>query len=73
MTHPYTIIKNAISRAKTPDAAARVVDVKEVLANHDEHDTDDLMAAYEQARREGEIYSYPDDGAEIVKVTEDNL
>ena len=73
MTHPYTYIKNAIRRARTPDAHADAGDVKELLANHDDHDADDLMAAYEQARREGEIYSYPEDGTEVVKVTEDNL
>ena len=71
MTHPYTYIKNAIRRARTPDTHADAGDVKELLANHDDHDAEDLLAAYEQAKREGEIFEYPDDDGNVVRITDE--
>ena len=73
MTHPYTHIKNAIRRARTPDAHADAGEVKELLANHDDHDAEDLLAAYQQAKKEGEIFEYPDDGATVVRITDEVL
>jgi len=73
MTHPYTILKNAIRRCQTPDDHARKGDVQELLADHDDHDAADLMAAYQQAKKEGEIFEYPDDGATTVRITDEVL
>jgi len=66
-------IKNAIRRARTPDAPADATDVKDLLANHDDHDGSDLMAAYERAKRHGEIYEYPTDDGSVVKITDEVL
>lgn len=66
-------IKNAIRRCRTPDAPADASAVKELLANHDDHDGQALLEAYQRAKRHGEIYEYPSDGGEIVKITDEVL
>jgi len=64
-------IKNSIRRARTPDTPANATDVKDLLVNHDDHDGSDLMEAYQRAKRHGEIYEYPTDNGDIVKITDE--
>jgi len=66
-------IKNSIRRARTPDAPARATNVKELLVNHDEYEGSNLMEAYQRAKRHGEIYEYPTDDGDIVKITDDEI
>jgi len=66
-------VKNAIARNRTPDNPARAVDVKEVLVNHDDYEGSNLMEAYQRAKRHGEIYEYPTDDGEVVKITDEVL
>jgi len=66
-------IKNAIERCRTPDAPARAVDVKELLVNHDEYEGSNLMEAYQRAKRHGEIYEFPTDDGDIVKITDEEI
>ena len=68
-----TTIKNTIRRFRTPDNAALATDVKEVLANHDDHNPTALLKAYERAKRHGEIYVYPEDSGTVVKITDEQL
>ena len=55
----------------TPDQPARAVDVKELLAQHDEHEGEALLESYQRAKRHGEIYEYPTDDTEVVKITDE--
>ena len=64
-------VKNSIRRCRTPDHAAHASDVKDVLAEHDEHDPTALLEAYERAKRYGEIYVYPGDTGTVVKITDE--
>lgn len=66
-------IKNAIRRCRTPDAPADAGDVKDLLADHDDHGAKALLEAYERAKRHGEIYEFPSDGGKVVKITEEVL
>jgi len=47
--------------------------VKELLATYDDHDWVDLLEAYQRARRHGEIYEYPSEDGDIVKITEEEI
>jgi len=64
-------VKNSIRRCRTPDQPARAVDVKELLAQHDEHEGEALLESYQRAKRHGEIYEYPTNGTEVVKITDE--
>jgi len=68
-------VKDAIRhcRSETGSRPAHVSDVKEVLACRDRHDPTDLMAAYQRAKRHGEIYEYPTDDGSVVKITDEVL
>jgi len=67
----YATIKNTIRRCRTPDAPATGSEVKQLLATHDKYDGEALMEAYQQAKRQGEIYEYPADSGTVVKITDE--
>jgi len=67
MTH-LREIKNAIHRCKTPDDPAHAADVQELLASSDTEG--DLLNAYQEAKRHGEIYEYPAEDTSVVKITD---
>jgi len=66
-------IKNTIRQCRTDDKPADAVDVKELLVNHDDYEGSNLMEAYQRAKRHGEIYEYPTDDSDIVKITDEVL
>jgi len=66
-------IKNTVARCRTPETPADAADVKELLATHDDHSGEALLEAYQRARRHGEIYEYPTDSGDVVKITDEVL
>jgi len=64
-------VKDAIRHCRSDTQAAQASDVKEVLACRDSHDPTNLMAAYQRAKRHGEIYEYPTDDGSVVKITDE--
>jgi hypothetical protein len=66
------IIKRTIRSLRTDDEPALVVDLKAELREK----CDDYGRAekvYKRLRKEGEIYTYPSDRGDLVKITEDRL
>jgi hypothetical protein len=66
------IIKRTIRSLRSDDEPALVVDLKAELRERcDDYGRAEKM--YKQLRREGEIYTYPSDRGDLVKITEDRL
>jgi len=66
-------VKEAIRHCRDESTPARASDVKEILSCRDNYDATDLLAAYERAKKHGEIYEYPSGGTVVVKITDDVL
>jgi len=65
-------IKLLIRNLRSDDAPATVSELQtELRARADDYDR--ALETYERLRRHGEIYSYEQDGTEIVKITDDAL
>lgn len=70
MSH-FTKVKETVRWHRTDDQPASAADVKDALAGDEQ--AEELLATFEQLRRCGEIYTYPSDDGEVVKVTEDHI
>jgi len=72
-TRPRTAIKEAIRSVRTTGQDATESDVLEAAAANSSHRLPAVQDAYEQLRREGEIYSYPSGGVVVVRITNEVL
>jgi hypothetical protein len=66
------IIKRTIRSLRSDDEPATVADLKAELREQCD-DPGRALEVYDRLRKQGEIYTYPADRGELVKITEDRL
>jgi hypothetical protein len=64
-----TLLKDVIRDVRREDKPATKQEVQETIAHAD--NPKDLMGSYQQAKRLGEIYEYPEGGHIVVKITDE--
>lgn len=65
-------IKQNIRDLQTEEKPALVVDLKDELRKQVDN-PDRALEVYDRLRNHGEIYSYPDGGHTVVKITDEQL
>jgi len=64
-----TLLKDVIRDVRRKDKPATKQEVQETIAHAD--NPKGLMGSYQQAKRLGEIYEYPEGGNIVVKITDE--